>query len=108
MRRLRPVRLKLELQPVSSAPSSSGRPSSSGSHSDSAASYQSPSTPATASPQNRRTMTGLHLRRKLTLASRHPFSALKSFGRRMDKRIEMSQDMVIYEVRREFDGVACQ
>ena len=99
LRRLRPVRLKLELQPVSIPPSSSGRPSSAGSIPESSASHHSPGLPSVSqsSTPPRRSITGLHLRRKLTLASRHPFSAMKSFGRRLDKRIQMSHDTVLYE-----------
>jgi len=89
------VRLKLELQPVPVAPSSgnSRAHSFSGSHADYAAGHQN-----TASPP-KRTITGLHIRRKLALASKHPFGKLSSFGRRLDKRIETCQGTVLYEVR---------
>jgi len=99
LRRLRPVRLKLELQPVTAAPSSgnSRAQSFSGSHADYAAGHQSTASPAASPPK--RTITGLHIRRKLALASKHPFGKLTSFGRRLDKRIETCQGTVLYEVR---------
>ena len=95
------MRLKLELQPVAAAPSgssSNSRPHSfSGSHVDHGASHQNATSPAAGPPK--RTITGLHIRRKLALASKHPFGKLSSFGRRLDKRIETCQGSVLYEVR---------
>ena len=93
------MRLKLELQPVAAAPSSgNGRAHSfSGSHAEHSASHQGTASPAGGPPK--RTITGLHIRRKLALASKHPFGKLSSFGRRLDKRIETCQGTVLYEVR---------
>ena len=99
LRRLRPVRLKLELQPVAAPASSNGRPSSAGSSADGSAGHQAPGLPPAALTPPRRSITGLHIRRKLALASKHPFGKLTSFGRRLDQRIQTCQESVLYEVR---------
>ena len=85
---------------MSAAPSSSNsRPHSfSSGHTDYGASHHQSAASPTAGPP-KRTITGLHIRRKLALASKHPFGKLSSFGRRLDKRIEACQGTVLYEVR---------
>ena len=78
---------------------SNGRPPSfSGSHAEFSGGHQAAAPPHTTPP--RRTITGLHIRRKLALASKHPFGKLTSFGRRLEKRIETCQGTVLYEVRK--------